>query len=209
MAVFADDGEKFGSWPDTLKPVYEEGWLRQFFDLVRENADWIQVTTPSETIDHVAPLGTLYIPEGSYREMTEWVLPPEQHVAYEDARGELKNHPQWPTIAGFVHGGTWRNFLTRYPEANEMYARMMMVSRRLESLESDSGNETAPRLSANGGGVSRRSCSRKLAQNYIGAVQLLLLARSVWRHLSAAFAQCDLSASDRGGKLVRSRRGAR
>ena len=90
VAVFADDGEKFGSWPGTLKPVYEEGWLRQFFELVRANSDWIQVTTPSETIDHVAPLGTLYIPEGSYREMTEWVLPPEQHVAYEDARSELK-----------------------------------------------------------------------------------------------------------------------
>ncbi len=38
VAVFADDGEKFGSWPDTKKPVYEDGWLRQFFDLMRPTA---------------------------------------------------------------------------------------------------------------------------------------------------------------------------
>jgi 4-alpha-glucanotransferase len=137
VVVFADDGEKFGSWPETKKPVYEDGWLRQFFDCVRANSDWIQVTTPSETIDHVAPLGKIYIPEGSYREMTEWVLPPEQLTAYEHARAELKDHPQWPTLTHFVHGGVWRNFLTRYPEVNEMYSRMMMVSRRLEQLSSD------------------------------------------------------------------------
>ncbi len=44
VAVFADDGEKFGSWPETKKPVFEEGWLRQFFDLVRANAEWIHLS---------------------------------------------------------------------------------------------------------------------------------------------------------------------
>lgn len=136
VAVFADDGEKFGCWPDTKKPVYEEGWLRQFFDLLEANADWIHVTTPSEIIDQTRPLGKTYIPEGSYREMTEWVLPPDQLTTLEDARSELKDHHQWKTISRFVHGGVWRNFLVKYPEVNEMYARMMMVSRRLDELSS-------------------------------------------------------------------------
>ncbi len=30
--VFGDDGEKFGTWPGTQKPVYENGWLKQFFE---------------------------------------------------------------------------------------------------------------------------------------------------------------------------------
>ena len=50
-------------------------------------------------------------------------------AAYDEARSEL----QQPTaVAGrdrrFVHGGFWRNFLVKYPEINEMYARMTMVS---------------------------------------------------------------------------------
>ena len=32
VIVFGDDGEKFGSWPETYKHVYEDGWLEQFFD---------------------------------------------------------------------------------------------------------------------------------------------------------------------------------
>ncbi|HEY2882495.1 MAG TPA: alpha-amylase/4-alpha-glucanotransferase domain-containing protein [Pirellulales bacterium] len=131
IAVFADDGEKFGSWPDTKKPVYEEGWLRQFFDLLEANRDWIRVVTPAEALSQVPPLGKTYIPEGSYREMTEWVLPADQLLAYEKARNEVKDLPQWKAISRFVHGGVWRNFLVKYPEVNEMYSRMMMVSQRL------------------------------------------------------------------------------
>ena len=92
------------------------------------------MATPSEVIDHVPPVGKVYLPEGSYREMTEWVLPPQQLAAYEDARRELEPDPRWPQIARFVRGGFWRNFKVRYPETNEMYCRMMAVSRRLQSM---------------------------------------------------------------------------
>ncbi len=78
IAMFADDGEKFGVWPETNKSVYDEGWLRRLFDLLAENQSWIHMATPAEAIDSVPPLGTVYLPEGSYREMTEWVLPPDQ-----------------------------------------------------------------------------------------------------------------------------------
>ena len=32
--VFADDGEKFGSWPETYDHVYKNGWLRRFCDML-------------------------------------------------------------------------------------------------------------------------------------------------------------------------------
>jgi alpha-amylase len=88
----------------------------------------------------VPPLGTVYLPEGSYREMTEWVLPPDQLSQYEQAKSELAADPRWPRVARFMRGGFWRNFKVRYPEANEMYARMMMVSRRLQRL-TDTGHD--------------------------------------------------------------------
>ena len=85
-------------------------------------------------LDTVPPVGKIYLPEGSYREMTEWVLPSEQLSEYVHVRRELEHDPRWPRIARFVRGGFWRNFKVKYPETNEMYARMMMVSRRLQSL---------------------------------------------------------------------------
>jgi alpha-amylase len=76
VAVFGDDGEKLGTWPGTRKHVYQDGWLERFFNALLQNQHWIQVTTLAETIDHVAPIGKIYLPNSSYREMTEWVLPP-------------------------------------------------------------------------------------------------------------------------------------
>ena len=132
IVVFADDGEKFGTWPDTKAHVYENGWLREFFDALVANADWVHVTTPSEALDRVPPLGKVYLPEGSYREMTEWVLPTDRLVEYESVKHDLEDDPRWPRISQFVRGGYWRNFKTKYPESNEMYARMMQISSRLE-----------------------------------------------------------------------------
>src|SRR6188508_1465940 len=73
VVVFGDDGEKFGTWPETKKHVYEDGWLTRFFDLLMANQHWIQTTTLGEAFDNAAPIGKVYLPEGSYREMTEWV----------------------------------------------------------------------------------------------------------------------------------------
>ena len=45
----------------------------------------------------------------------------------------MENDPRWPALQRFVRGGFWRNFKVKYPEADEMYCRMMMVSRRLQA----------------------------------------------------------------------------
>jgi alpha-amylase len=132
VMVLGDDGEKFGAWPETKKHVYDDGWLVRFFDALSANQDWIQVTTPAEAIDNVPPLGKVYLPDCSYREMTEWALPTEQLVEYERVLHELKDEPRWALLRPFLRGGFWRNFKTKYPEADEMYSRMMMVSRRLQ-----------------------------------------------------------------------------
>ena len=131
--MFGDDGEKFGAWPETKKHVYEDGWLARFFDLlVGESRAGFNVTHAGEVLDNVPPVGKVYLPEGSYREMTEWVLPADQLAEYVHVRRELEHDPRWPRIARFVRGGFWRNFKVKYPETDEMYARMMMVSRRLQ-----------------------------------------------------------------------------
>ena len=143
VAVFADDGEKFGTWPGTKHHVYDAGWLRRFFDLLTANSDWIETSTPTDVLRDVEPLGKIYIPESSYREMTEWALPASRQVDLQAIHHNLEDSGQWNGIAPLVRGGFWRNFKARYPESDEMYARMLLVSRRLESIQSKSDHDPA------------------------------------------------------------------
>lgn len=134
LIVFADDGEKFGTWPNTKAHVYERGWLQRFFEALRENREWIDVCTLSESLDALPPVGHAYLPEGSYREMTEWSLEPDDQIERERCLAAIDAQPWGASAKKFFGGGSWRNFKVRYPETREMYARMMEVSRRLEKL---------------------------------------------------------------------------
>ncbi|MHC5540976.1 glycoside hydrolase family 38 N-terminal domain-containing protein, partial [Singulisphaera rosea] len=62
-AVFADDGEKFGSWPDTFDHVYTRGWLRRFCDMIVGNLDWLRPTTFARAVDETLPRGKVYLPD--------------------------------------------------------------------------------------------------------------------------------------------------
>ena len=78
VVVFGDDGEKFGTWPETQKHVYDDGWLERFFDALVANQDWIQTDHAGRGGRQRPPVGKIYLPDSSYREMTEWALPAEQ-----------------------------------------------------------------------------------------------------------------------------------
>ncbi len=184
IAVFGDDGEKLGAWPETKKSVYDDGWLVRFFDLLSENQSWIQSVTPSEVIDSTPPLGKIYLPEGSYREMTEWVLPSEQLAEYVAVRRELEHDPRWPRIARFVRGGFWRNFRVKYPEANEMYSRMMMVSRRLQAaVDGGARGELVERART---ALYRGQCNCGYWHGAFGGVYLPHLRNAVYHELITA-----------------------
>jgi alpha-amylase len=184
IAVFGDDGEKLGAWPETKKHVYEDQWLVRFFDLLVANESWIQSVTPAEVIDTVAPLGKIYLPEGSYREMTEWVLPSEQLAEYAAVRRELEHDPRWPRIARFVRGGFWRNFRVKYPEANEMYSRMMMVSRRLQAaVDGGSRGELIDQART---ALYRSQCNCGYWHGAFGGVYLPHLRNAIYRELLTA-----------------------
>jgi alpha-amylase len=98
IMVFGDDGEKFGTWPETKKHVYDDGWLSRFFDLLSENQEWLHTITLSDALQVAPPEGRIYLPEGSYREMTEWALPVAGQLQYEDLVHEIQNDPRWPVL---------------------------------------------------------------------------------------------------------------
>ncbi len=205
VVVFGDDGEKFGSWPGTKEHVYHNGWLRRFFDALVENRSWLSVVTPTEALDQVPPLGKIYIPEGSYREMTEWALPTERLKQFIHLKHHWEHDGRWQEVAPFVRGGYWRNFKVKYPETNEMYARMQMVSGRLHDLSSSPSNTNGHRRT--GGFSDPFPPHPPLSQRPIASrpgprrtlprpVQLRLLARRVRRRVLAAPAKRRLSTPD-------------
>src|SRR6267154_2275186 len=77
LALFVDDGEKFGGWPGTKDWVYTRGWLAQFCDAIAAlvAAGEVRLTTPGAALREVASAGLAYLPTASYREMEAWALP--------------------------------------------------------------------------------------------------------------------------------------
>lgn len=132
VLIFGDDGEKFGTWPDTKAHVYERGWLRDFLNALNDNRHWLQTSRLADVVRQEAPIGKVYLPDCSYREMTEWALPVAQQEVFEESVHAIEHEPIWEKLRRFVRGGSWRNFKVKYSEANEMYCRMLDVSERLE-----------------------------------------------------------------------------
>jgi alpha-amylase len=184
VVVFGDDGEKFGSWPGTKEHVYDNGWLRRFFDALVASRDWLRVATPSEVLNEVPPLGKVYIPEASYREMTEWALPAARLANYEALRRRWQEEGRWQEVAPFVRGGFWRNFKVKYPETDEMYARMQMVSRRLH--EAITAGVNGPVVDQARAELYRGQCNCGYWHGAFGGAYLPHLRNAVYRHLIAA-----------------------
>ncbi len=184
VAVFGDDGEKFGTWPETKKHVYTDRWLERFFDAIVANREWIEVTTLGDAADEVPPLGKIYLPDSSYREMTEWALPVSQQEVYDWVSHEMEHDPRWPGLKRFVRGGFWRNFKVKYPEANEMYARMMHVSRRLaEAVDAGHEGELIDQARTE---LYRAQCNCSYWHGAFGGIYLPHLRNAVYHHLIAA-----------------------
>jgi alpha-amylase len=139
LAIYADDGEKFGIWPDTHKHCYLDGWLEKFFTLLEKNSDWLEVISLGKAVEESKPIGRIYLPTASYSEMLHWALPSDGYTDYEDFESELKESGLYENYGHFVRGGHWRGFLAKYPEANLMHKKMLAVSDLFEKVRSIPG----------------------------------------------------------------------
>jgi alpha-amylase len=191
VAVYADDGEKFGGWPGTFEHVHERGWLRRFLDLLEANADCLRLGTLGELRDRLAPRGTVYLPDGSYREMTEWALPAEAQEAYGDLRATLERDGIAARVGRFLKGGTWRGFLGKYPEAAAMHAKMQNVSAKVAEM-----GEVGPDVDRAQTALYRGQCNCAYWHGVFGGVYLPHLRSAVYANLIEAEALADAASHD-------------
>ena len=125
LVVYADDGEKFGAWPGTHQRVHKDGWLEDFFTQIAQS-DFIETTTLEDAWIFQKPQRRVYLPSGTYHEMGDWALEIGAARRFAAARNALKDDQ-----SALVALPLWRNFFAKYPEANALHKRMLIVSEEL------------------------------------------------------------------------------
>lgn len=191
VAVFADDGEKFGVWPDTHRSVYGERWLERFCEALERNRSWLRTVHPREVVRTIPPAGRIYLPTASYAEMGHWsLLDSEGYQSYEHFEHALKDAKLLPENERFVRGGFWRNFMVKYPEVNRLQKRMLRVSERLDrARRSGGGND--PRIERAAQGLLAAQCNCPYWHGVFGGIYLSNIRAAMYRSLIEAGRELD------------------
>lgn len=132
-AIYFDDIEKFGIWPETYEWVYEKKWLEDFIAGVLGSGIIRTMRYCDYHAQHTTR-GIVYLPTVSYIEMNEWTLPAPAAQEYADLVQQAKASGRFEHSKAFLRGGIWKNFFSRYPESNWMHKRMLSLSERFHSL---------------------------------------------------------------------------
>src|SRR6266480_2942960 len=179
LAVFVDDGEKFGGWPGTKEWVYDRGWLAQFLDAMGAlvTSGEIRLTTPATALAEVPSGGLAYLPTASYREMEGWALPPDAALRLARLERDLGEERLAGPDGALVRGAHWRNFFVRYPESNRMHKKMQALS----ALCRRSGDPAAARRA-----IGRAQCNDAYWHGVFGGLYLPHLRHAIWHQLALA-----------------------
>ena len=133
IGMMGDDGEKFGAWPTTWEHCWGgRRWVDRFFEALEANADWLTSTTPTSWLEAHRPIGRVYLPTGSYAEMGEWALPPDESRAFAAAlhAAQAEGRPE----ARWLRGASWRNFQVKYREINDLHKQMLRTSDAVDGM---------------------------------------------------------------------------
>ncbi|MFC1855316.1 alpha-amylase/4-alpha-glucanotransferase domain-containing protein [Thermodesulfobacteriota bacterium] len=183
LALFADDGEKFGSWPNTYDWVYNQHWLDNFLGMLEKNSDIVETVTFSEYIKEHRSLGMVYLPTCSYMEMGGWSLPAEATLQYENSVS-FANDTGNQELKRFLSGGTWRNFISMYPESNNMHKKMLYLSERIhDHYEFSKDDMDLPDYLVE---LYKAQCNDAYWHGVFGGLYLPHLRDAIYRHLIMA-----------------------
>ncbi len=184
-AVYFDDIEKFGVWPETNEWVYGRRWLRDFIEAVLVSPV-LRTLSFAEYHAQARTRGVVYLPTTSYIEMNEWSLPAAAAAEYGALLAQEKEAGRFARRKGYLRGGIWRNFFSRYPEANWMHKRMLDLSARLQRACAAAADAEALREL-----LYFAQANDAYWHGLFGGLYLPHLRRSVWRHLLELEARLD------------------
>ncbi|MBI5155504.1 DUF1926 domain-containing protein, partial [Candidatus Poribacteria bacterium] len=187
--IMADDGEKFGVWPDSFRHCYEDEWMERFAARIAKEGGWIFMKTFSEVLDETQSVGRVYLPAASYLEMMQWALPANALVEYEQILEKMKSRGEYDRGKIFVRGGFWRSFFSKYDESNHIHKRMLAVSRKIHAAPE--GVRSAPEYARAKDHLWQSQCNCAYWHGVFGGLYLTNLRNALYSHLIAADALID------------------
>ncbi len=196
IVVLADDGEKFGLWTGTHSLCYKKKWLHRFCNLLRNNKDWIELSTFSSIIDQFPAIGIAYLPTASYSEMMEWALPLRAQLQYQEAERLLDSSGRFSVPGELVRGGFWRNFLVKYEESNWMHKRMLLLSDAVEEHRKKGRSKKIRRDATIH--LYQAQCNCAYWHGLFGGLYLPHLRSAIYKHLIEAESLLDKETHGRG-----------
>ena len=186
VVTYADDGEKFGLWPGTYQWVYRNGWLERFARALEENQSWIELKTFQEVLQKNVGrrVKKVYLPTASYEEMTEWAMNREKSLEFSKLKRDLESTGLANRSRVFFQGGTFKNFLSKYSEADWMRSKMNWVSRKVAGIKNPARRRRAERE------LWQAQCNCPYWHGVFGGLYLHHLRRSTYEHLIRSELQC-------------------
>ena len=183
-AVYFDDIEKFGVWPDTYQWVYESGWLVEFLSALQASPR-LELLRYGDYHRQYPARGVIYLPATAYAEMNEWTLPPRSARRWERLTRRARAEGTLDEDKPFLRGGVWKNFFCKYPEANWMHKRVLQASRRLHAL---SAKKRTPEMFAY---LHRAQANDAYWHGLFGGLYLPHLRHSVYANLAGLEARLE------------------
>ncbi|MBN1679801.1 MAG: DUF1926 domain-containing protein [Anaerolineae bacterium] len=134
LAFMGDDGEKFGVWPGTYDHCWGGGqYVETLFAALDAESGWLETIRPCDYIDQYPALGRVYLPTASYFEMGQWSLPADRFRELEHVKQDMQDQGR-DDVLRYLRGSTWRNFMVKYDEVNQMHKRMLMVADKVHAM---------------------------------------------------------------------------
>ena len=196
IAVMGDDGEKFGSWPETYRHCWgRDGWMNRFFAALEQNSSWLITVPLGEYAAQFPPRGRVYLPTASYEEMMAWALPAGPSRRFEHIKHELEDEGR-QELAGLMRGGFWRHFLVKYPEVNNLHKKMLRVHRKVYRARQQGAD--AEMLAD----LWRGQCNCPYWHGVFGGIYLMGIRLTNYHYLIQAEAAADAALRGDGPWLV-------
>ena len=175
IVTIIDDGEKFGEWKGSYERCYSGGWMKEFIDLINENRDWIHPVHPGAYLKEHGCRDKLYFPCMLYDEMLDWVLAPSMTKKLSDLRRKIAMKTG---ENGFLPGGLFKSFLTKYPESNFMYSKMMYVNILVNQMGGDKYGKKAAKEE-----MWKGQCNHAYWHGTSGGIYFNHLRKGIYRSL--------------------------
>src|SRR6266536_4346352 len=109
--------------------------------------------------------------------METWALPPKAAARLVALERDLGQERVSGPDGALVRGWHWRNFLVKYPEANRMHKKMLVLS----ALCRERGDPPAARRA-----IGRAQCNAAYWHGVCGGLYLPHLRAAIWRNLALA-----------------------